>query len=206
MGLGSAGASKRFSGMKPLRELKSSKVKVPVFIQCSLYSTGVPHTQGNQSSITQFYKIHYQYWHLSFRLCSTYFNKYLQLHQLTIKLNILIIYQLINYLITCEKILTTNNILIIITKSNSTKVLDKCVSKTHISPYAKLIPGGVVHGPLNGTKHICNQCFYTGNFWRWSAHDSLRYCLQMTELRKKQKLYQLFFGPPCISLRKDTPV
>ena len=50
-------------------------------------------------------------------------------------------------------------------------------SKTHISPYAQLIPGGVVHGhgPLKGTKHICNQCFYTGNFWRWSAHVSPRY-------------------------------
>ena len=43
---------------------------------------------------------------------------------------------------------------------------NKCVSKTHISPYAQLIPGGVVHGPLKGTKHICNQCFYTVNFWR----------------------------------------
>jgi len=37
---------------------------------------------------------------------------------------------------------------------------NKCVSKTHISPYAQLIIGGVVHGPLKGTKHICNQCFY----------------------------------------------
>ena len=62
---------------------------------------------------------------------------------------------------------------------------NKCVSKTHISPYAQLIPGGVVHGPLKGTKHICNQCFYTGYFWRWSAHVSPRYRLQMTELRKK---------------------
>ena len=48
----------------------------------------------------------------------------------------------------------------------SKRVWNKCVSKTHISPYAQLIPGGVVHGPLKGTKHICNQCFYTGNFWR----------------------------------------
>ena len=42
-------------------------------------------------------------------------------------------------------------------------MVNKCVSKTHISPYAQaqLIPGGVVHGPLKGTKHICNQCFYT---------------------------------------------
>ena len=24
---------------------------------------------------------------------------------------------------------------------------NKCVSKPHISPYAQLIPGGVVHGP-----------------------------------------------------------
>ena len=32
-----------------------------------------------------------------------------------------------------------------------------CVSKTHISPYAQLIPGGVVHGPLKGTKHIYLQ-------------------------------------------------
>ena len=46
------------------------------------------------------------------------------------------------------------------------KIYYKCVNKTHISPYAQLIPGGVVHGPLKGTKHICNQCFYTGNFWR----------------------------------------
>jgi len=30
---------------------------------------------------------------------------------------------------------------------------NKCVSKKHISPYAQLIPGGVVHGPLKGTKH-----------------------------------------------------
>ena len=30
--------------------------------------------------------------------------------------------------------------------------LNKCVSKTHISPYAQLIPGGVVHGPLKGSK------------------------------------------------------
>ena len=87
-----------------------------------------------------------------------------------------------------------------------TNEYNKCVSKTHISSYAQLIPGGVVHGPLTGTKHICNRCFYTGNFWRWSAHVSPRYHLQMTELRKKTKLYQLCFGPPCISLRKDTPV
>jgi len=45
-------------------------------------------------------------------------------------------------------------------KSKSRKLKpNKCVSKTHISPYAQLIPGGVVHGPLKGTKHICNQCF-----------------------------------------------
>ena len=31
-------------------------------------------------------------------------------------------------------------------------VLNKCVSKTHISPYAQLIPGGVVHRPLKGSK------------------------------------------------------
>jgi len=65
--------------------------------------------------------------------------------------------------------------------------VNKCVSKTHISPYAQLIPGGVVHGPLKGTKHTCNQCFYTGNFWRRSAHVSPRYRLQMTELRKKKQ-------------------
>ena len=51
-------------------------------------------------------------------------------------------------------------------EANEATRLNKCVSKTHISPYAQLIPGGVVHGPLKGTKHICNQCFYTGNFWR----------------------------------------
>ena len=30
--------------------------------------------------------------------------------------------------------------------------INKCVSKTHISPYAQLIPGGVVHGPLKGSE------------------------------------------------------
>ena len=30
--------------------------------------------------------------------------------------------------------------------------INKCVSKTHISPYAQLIPGGVVHGQLKGSK------------------------------------------------------
>ena len=63
---------------------------------------------------------------------------------------------------------------------------NKCVSKTHISPYAQLIPGGVVHGPLKGTKHICNQCFYTGNFWRWSAHVPPVYRLQTTKGEKLQ--------------------
>jgi len=72
---------------------------------------------------------------------------------------------------------------------------NKCVSKTHISPYAQLIPGGVVHGPLKGTKHICNQCNYTGNFWRWSAHVSARYRVQTTELRKKNKIVTVMFWP-----------
>ena len=51
-------------------------------------------------------------------------------------------------------------------KDHAHFIKNKCVSKTHISPYAQIIPGGVVHGPLKGTIHICNQCFYTGNFWR----------------------------------------
>jgi len=34
---------------------------------------------------------------------------------------------------------------------------NKCVSKTHISPYAQLIPGGVVHGPLKGTNISANS-------------------------------------------------
>ena len=37
--------------------------------------------------------------------------------------------------------------------------INKCVSKTHISPYAQLIPGGVVHGPLKGTKHNVQPVF-----------------------------------------------
>ena len=35
--------------------------------------------------------------------------------------------------------------------------INKCVSKTHISPYAQLIPGGVVHGPLKGTKQCATS-------------------------------------------------
>jgi len=34
----------------------------------------------------------------------------------------------------------------------SKHIFNKCVSKTHISPYAQLNPGGVVHGPLKGSK------------------------------------------------------
>ena len=53
-------------------------------------------------------------------------------------------------------------------------------------PYAQLIPRGVVHGPLKGTKHICNQCFYTGKFWRWFAHVPPVYRLQTTKGEKLQ--------------------
>ena len=67
-------------------------------------------------------------------------------------------------------------------------------------------PRGVVHGPLKGTKHICNRCFYKVIF----GVDLLMFrpdiAYKRPNFEKKTKLYQLCFGPPCISLRKDTPV
>ena len=62
----------------------------------------------------------------------------------------------------------------LITDSYQVKMAKLHVINTQIKEIVKLknklvrqlIPGGVVHGPLKGTKHICNQCFYTGNFWR----------------------------------------
>ena len=47
-------------------------------------------------------------------------------------------------------------------------------------------PRGCCPWPLKGTKHICNQCFYTGKFWRWSAHVPPVYRLQTTKGEKLQ--------------------
>ena len=69
--------------------------------------------------------------------------------------------------------------------------INKCVSKTHISPYAQLIPGGVVHGPLKGTK----QCATSVSTQVIFGVDLLTFrpdiAYKRRNCEKKTKLYQL---------------
>ena len=62
-----------------------------------------------------------------------------------------LIFPVVNVLLTAYNNLH-NNGRNLIASIMLNKLNNKCVSKTHISPYAQLIPGGVVHGPLKGSK------------------------------------------------------
>ena len=74
------------------------------------------------------------------------------------------------------------------------KFEDKCVSKTDISPYAQLIPGGVVHGPLKGTNisatSVSTQVIFGVDLLTFRPDIAYK----RPNCEKNTKLYQLCFG------------